>query len=156
MNVRKYYDVNNLITIFFSKYFLEQQLVFMSTATRSIAVLMLVGMFVQINSILVYYRLFYLNQKAIAETLCEKKTIDCCGQCFLHKKIALATDTQSASTEKSAQPKTLEELLNVAPGLLPETQRIHLPFSTGHTFTTGPASFLLDGIILQIDHPPNA
>ena len=127
----------------------------MSTATRFVAVLMLVGMFVQINSVLTYYGLFYLNQRAIAETLCEKKTIDCCGHCFLHKKIASATDTQSPSTEKAAQPKTLKELLSVAPGLLPETQRIHLTFSTGYTFSTGPASFLLDGIIFQIDHPPN-
>jgi len=68
----------------------------MSAATRSIAVLMLVGMFVQINCVFVCYGLFSLNQKAIAETVCEKKTIDCCGHCFLHKKIAATSDTQSA------------------------------------------------------------
>ena len=49
----------------------------MSVANRSIAVLMLVGMLIQINSVFFCYGLFYLNQKAIAETVCEKKTMDC-------------------------------------------------------------------------------
>jgi len=128
----------------------------MSAATRSIAVLMLVGMLVQINGVLVCYGLFFLNQKAIAETVCEKKTMDCCGHCFLHKKIAATTDTQPASSEKQVPAKTLEELLNVMPGLLPDMQHALLTVTTGHIFTSDHSSFLLDGVLRQIDYPPNA
>jgi hypothetical protein len=128
----------------------------MSAATRSIAVLMLVGMFLQINSVLAYYGLFYLNQQAIAETLCEKKTIDCCGHCFLHKKIAATNDTQPTSTEKQVPTKTLEKLLNAMPGLLTVIHHAHLTATTGMRFTSEHASFILDGVFRQIDHPPNA
>ncbi len=93
--------------------FPEYQHDIMRTATRSIAVLMLIGMIIQINCVFVCYSLFFLNQKSIAETVCEKKTKDCCGHFFLHKKIAATTDTQSAPTEKQMPTKTQEELLSV-------------------------------------------
>jgi len=136
--------------------FPEYQDHIMSAATRSIAVLMLVGMFVQINCVFVCYGLFSLNQKAIAETVCEKKTIDCCGHCFLHKKIAATSDTQSAPTGKQLPTKTLDELLNAMPGLLPVIQHAPMTATTSFGFTTSHSSFLLDGILRQIDPPPNA
>jgi len=117
---------------------------------------MLVAMFLQINNLVVCYALFFLNQKAIAETLCEKKTSDCCGHCFLHKKIDAANDIQSASTQKQVPTKTLEELLNAMPGLLPEIQHKPLTATTGHRFASPHSLFLLDGVMRQIDHPPNA
>jgi hypothetical protein len=74
----------------------------MSALTRSIPVLMLVGMLLQINSVLVCYELFYLNQKVIAETLCERKITDCSGHCFLLKQIQTTRDSHSAPSEKQA------------------------------------------------------
>ena len=128
----------------------------MNAATRSIAVLMLVGMLLQINSVLVCYGLFFLNQKAISETVCEKRTMDCCGHCFLHKKIAATSNTESASAEKQVPTKSLEELLNVMPGLLPDMQHPPLTSSADHQFTTSRSALLLDGVLSKIDHPPNA
>ena len=128
----------------------------MTKATRYIAVLMLVAMLLQINSIFVCYGLFFFNQKAIAEAVCEKKTMDCCGHCFLYKKIVATSDTQSASTEKQVPTKTQEELLNAMPGLLPDMQNAPLAATTGPIFTLSHSSFLLDGVMRQIDYPPNA
>ncbi len=127
----------------------------MSAATRSIAVLMLVGMLVQINSVFVCYALFFLNQKAIAETACEKKTMDCDGHCFLQKKIAAASETESGPTEKQIPTKTQQELLNAMPGMLPAMQHAPLTATNSHIFSSAPSSFLLDGVFRHIDHPPN-
>ena len=128
----------------------------MSAATRSIAVLMLVGMLIQINSVFVCYALFFLNQKAIAETACEKKTMECDGHCFLQKKIAATSETESVPTEKQIPTKTQQELLNALPGILADLQHAPLTTSNSHIFTFAPSSFLLDGVFRQIDHPPNA
>ncbi len=128
----------------------------MSAATRSIAVLMLVGMLIQINSVFVCYALFFLNQKAIAETACEKKTMECDGHCFLQKKIAATSETESVPTEKQIPTKTQQELLNAMPGILADLQHAPLTTSNSHIFTFAPSSFLLDGVFRQIDHPPNA
>ena len=128
----------------------------MTGRTRSIAVLMLVGMLLQVNCVFVYYGLFFLNQKAIAETCCEKKTTDCCGHCFLQKKIASANETTSATSGKRTSTRTLEEQLNPMPGLLPDFQHPPLTISTGYRFISGRVPFLSDGILLRIDHPPNA
>ncbi|MEI7787312.1 MAG: hypothetical protein WCI23_01610 [Chlorobiaceae bacterium] len=128
----------------------------MRAATRSIAVLMLIGMLLQINGVFVCYGLFFLNQKAIAETVCEKKNMDCCGHCFLHKTIAATSDTKPASSEKQLPTKTLEELFNLMPGLLPDIHHAHVTAAAGHIFTSNLSSFLLDGVLRHIDHPPNA
>ena len=113
----------------------------MSAATRSIAVLMLVGMLFQINSVFVCYGLFFLNQKSIAETVCEKKTMDCCGHCFLHKKIAATSETQPAPTEKQVPTKTQEELLNAMPGVLADMQPALKTESNSRIFTAVHSSF---------------
>ena len=116
---------------------------------------MLVGMLFQINSVFVCYGLFFLNQKSIAETVCEKKTMDCCGHCFLHKKIAATSETQPAPTEKQVPTKTQEELLNAMPGVLADMQPALKTESNSRIFTAVHSSFLLDGVFRQIDHPPN-
>jgi hypothetical protein len=128
----------------------------MSTVTRSIAIFTLVGLFLQTNCVLVCYGLFFLNQKAIAESACEKKTLDCCGRCFLHKQIASSTDTKPASAEKQLPTKTLEQLLSAMPGLVTNMQHPLLTTNTAHSFTSAPPSFILDGVLRKIDHPPNA
>jgi hypothetical protein len=150
------YDFNNSSAIFKIKRHTSKTAdFFMNAATRSIAVLMLVGMLLQINSVFVCYGLFFLNQKAIAETVCEQKTMDCCGQCFLHKKIASTTDTQPASHEKHVPTKTQEELLNAMPGLLADLHHTPLTAAVSHRFTSQHSCYLLDGVFRQIDHPPN-
>ncbi|NTW49746.1 MAG: hypothetical protein HGB19_08490 [Chlorobiales bacterium] len=128
----------------------------MIPAIRYIAVLMLIGMFLQINCVCVYYGLFSLNQKAIAESVCEKKTMDCSGRCYLQKKIDVSTDSHPATSERQPSTKTLEDLLNTMPGLLPDDQLSQLTSSIGNRFDSGAASFLPDGVTRLIDHPPNA
>jgi len=128
----------------------------MSALTRSIAVLMLVGMLMQINSVLLCYGLFYLNQKTISETLCERKMRDCSGHCFLLKQINTTNDSHSAPSEKQASTKALEELLNAMPGLLPDRQRSPLSILTGARFASSQPPLLPEGVKFQIDHPPKA
>ncbi len=128
----------------------------MSALTRSIAVLMLVGMLMQINSVLLCYGFFYLNQKVIAETLCERKMTDCSGHCFLLKQISTTTDSHSVPSEKQPSTKVLEELLNAMPGLLPDHQYSSLSISTGSMFASAQPLLLPEGVTLQIDHPPKA
>ena len=113
-------------------------------------------MLLQINSIFVCFGLFAFNQKVIAETLCERKIKDCCGHCFLLKKINTSNDTQSVPSGKQASTKTLEELLNAMPALLPDFQHTPQSIDTGNRYISGRASFLSDGVKFQIDHPPKA
>jgi hypothetical protein len=128
----------------------------MISANRYISVLMIIGMLMQINVVMTCYGLYFVNRKAIAETSCEKKVKDCCGHCFLKKKIAAATDDPATPSEKQIPSKTLEELLGSQPGMLPGAvypfAKIPLivSYSSRHTF------FLLDGASRKIDHPPNA
>ncbi len=128
----------------------------MSVLTRSIAVMTLCGILLQISSVLVCFGLFTFNQKVIAETLCERKVTDCCGHCFLLKKINTTNDIQSLPSGKQASTKTLEELLNAMPAILPHLQVAPLRISTYNTFASGRASFFSDGVQVQIDHPPKA
>ena len=128
----------------------------MSELTRSIAVLMLCAMFLQISSVPVCFGLFAFNQKVIAETLCERKVMDCCGHCFLLKKINATNDIQSAPSGKQASTKTLEELLDAMPAMLPKLQSAPQRISTGNKFISHGTSFLPDGVKVQIDYPPKA
>lgn len=128
----------------------------MISANRYISVLMVIGMLLQINVVPVCYGLYFLNRKAIAEKVCEKKVTHCNGHCFLKKKITEATDAPATPSEKQFPSKTLEELLGSQPGMLPcavhSFSKIPLivSYSSRHTF------FLLDGATEKIDHPPNA
>jgi hypothetical protein len=128
----------------------------MASVTRYIAVIMLVGMLLQTNCVGVYYGLFFLNQKAISETVCEKKVANCCGHCYLKKQIDATNDPQPASPERQTSTKTLEDLLNSLSGLLPETDNALPQSSEGNSFTAHPACLLPEGIAQPIDHPPNA
>ena len=128
----------------------------MSAQTRSITVLMLFGMLLQINSVLVCFGLFAVNQKVIAAKLCERKMTDCCGHCFLMKKINTTSDTQSAPSGKQASAKALEELFNAMPALLPDFHRSLQSESVGKRFASNRASFLPDGVRSRIDHPPKS
>ncbi len=128
----------------------------MRALTRSVAMMMLCGMFLQINIVLICFGLFAYNQKVIAETLCEGKVMDCSGHCFLLKKINTANDIESAPTGKKASTKTLEELLNAMSAALPKLQLALHRLSGDNTFTSARASFLPDGVKLRIDHPPKA
>jgi len=116
----------------------------MNALTRSIAVMMLCVMLLQINSVLVCFWLFAFNQKVK----------DCCGHCFLLKKIDAANDIPSDPSGKQASTKTLEELLNAMPAILPKLQLAFQSLSTGNNFALGQAFFLPDGVKFQIDHPP--
>jgi len=126
----------------------------MNALTRSIAVVMLCVMCLQINCVLVCFWLFAFNQKVIAETLCERKVKDCSGHCFLLKKIDAANDIQSDPSGKQVSTKTPEELLNAMPAILPKLQPAFQSISTVNKFVSDRASFLPGGETFQIDHPP--
>lgn len=128
----------------------------MSALIRSIAVLMFVGMLMQINSVLLCCGLFYFNQKTISETLCERKMRECGGHCFLLKQINTTHDSHSAPSEKQASTKAFEELLNAMPGMLHDRQRSPLSAEPGNRFASAHPPLLPEGIKLQIDHPPKA
>lgn len=128
----------------------------MVSGARYIIILMLVGMLLQINCVCVYYGLFFLNQKAISESVCEKRTMDCRGRCYLKKNVEAAHDSQPASSGQQSSSKTLEDLLNVMHGLLPGSEQSSPSSSTGNHFAQNPVSFLPDGITPPIEHPPNA
>ena len=128
----------------------------MVPANRYIAVLMIIGMLLQINVVLGCYGLYFLNRKAISETVCEKKVRDCCGHCFLRKKIAAATEEPSAPTEKNHPSKNLQEVLDAMPGMLPCMVASTLKIPLNHVYTSLQPLFLLDGVAAKIDHPPNA
>jgi hypothetical protein len=128
----------------------------MISAKQYISIPVLIGMLLQINCVFVYYGLFRINQKAIAENLCEKKTMHCGGHCFLKKKIDAVSDTQQATPEKQSSTKTLEEMLNTMHGLLPDNRQSTLTASAVYRNLHDHAPCLSDGAILPIDQPPEA
>lgn len=126
----------------------------MVSVNRYTAVLVLFGLLVQINCVFAYYGLFFLNQKAIAESVCEKRTKDCCGHCFLQKKIDASQDSQTATSEKPTSTRSLNDMLDLMHGLQPEDQKPHPISSTVNRFACDAAAILPSGDIRQIDHPP--
>ncbi|NTW54471.1 MAG: hypothetical protein HGB15_06895 [Chlorobaculum sp.] len=129
----------------------------MGSFKRHIVVLTLLAMFVQINGVLACYGIFYLNRKAIAEKLCEKKTKNCCGHCFLQKKVAAASE-ESRPEESGNQPppKSLEELLDFAQGIEPESRQGWNAPVFGRKFIDCFTCNLRTGALPGIDHPPKA
>jgi hypothetical protein len=127
----------------------------MRSLNRHIVVLTLLAMFVQINGVLTCYGLFYLNRKAIAEKLCEKKTKSCCGHCFLKKKIAATSDdTTPADSRNQPPPKSLDELLDMAQGIEPENRQGWKSPVSGRKFNDYLIYTLRTGALPGIDHPP--
>jgi hypothetical protein len=128
----------------------------MGLLNRNIVILTLLGMLMQINCVMTYYGLFLLNRKAIAETVCEKKTDDCCGHCFLQKKIDAEHDPQPATSDKPASTKSLDDMLDMMHGLEPASLQPHLATSACKRFYDPSYSNLLNGSLRSIDHPPEA
>jgi hypothetical protein len=126
----------------------------MDSFKRHIVVLTLLAMFVQINGVLACYGIFYLNQKAIAEKLCEKKTKNCCGHCFLKKKIAATSeDSHSADTSKPSS-KSLDELQEMAQGIEQKVPKLWNVSASSLKFADHTNYTLRVGALPGIDHPP--
>lgn len=125
---------------------------------RYIVVLTLFAMFVQINCVLACYGLFFLNRKAIAATVCEKKTRNCCGHCFLQKKVAAASDDEPRpeDSRQNTATKSLAEQLDMVLGVKPENRHFWNAPVAGRKFTDCPDCNLLGGSSPGIDHPPKA
>ena len=129
----------------------------MRSFKRHIVVLTLLVMFVQINGVLACYGIFYLNRKAIAEKLCEKKTKNCCGHCFLKKKIAAAAD-ESRPAESSNQPstKSFDELRDMTQGIESQSRQGWRAPVADRKFIDCLTCNLRTGALPGIDHPPKA
>lgn len=128
----------------------------MNSANRYIIFLLLAGMLLQINSVVACYLLFFLNRKAIAETVCEKKTRACSGHCFLKKKMAETVENGAQHSDKPSSAKSPEELLHSITGLEPDRKyalRISLSACLSGIYTS---PILLDGVKGKIDRPPKA
>jgi hypothetical protein len=137
-------------------YFFSRQPSFMDSFKRHIVVLTLLAMFAQINGVLACYGIFYLNRKAIAEKLCEKKTKNCCGHCFLKKKIAAASaDSHPADTSKPFS-KSFDELLDMAQGIEHKVRQFWNVTVSSQKFADCNNYTLRAGALPGIDHPPKA
>jgi hypothetical protein len=128
----------------------------MGLRNRNIVILTILGMLLQINCVLTYYGLFYLNRKAIAESVCEKKTEDCSGHCFLQKKIDAEHDPQPTASGNKASTKSIEEMLDMMHGLEPVNLHPDLASSSGKTYYDLSTYDLRTGSLRRIDHPPEA
>jgi hypothetical protein len=127
----------------------------MGSFKRHIVVLTLLAMFVQINGVLACYGLFLLNRKAIAATLCEKKTRNCCGHCFLQKKVAAASDESRPEDSRNQPPSnSFEKFLDLVQGIEPDgRQGWNVPV-VGRKFIDNLNCNLRTGALPGIDHPP--
>lgn len=102
---------------------------------------------VQVNGTLFSVVLFTLNQREIATQLCERRTADCCGKCYLAKTIA----KQDGSADRTAAKLTLAEpnieatIPSGAALRSPEQKNIFLSFE---------ALQILSGFPLPQTHPP--
>jgi hypothetical protein len=128
----------------------------MISVTRSIAILVLLGIMAQINCVAVYCGLFSMNRKAIAAAVCEKKTMDCCGHCFLKKKIASTQENQPASSEKTPPNKSAEDLLSMFLALEPDGQMPFIKAVNATPFYFFCANDPDEGHLRSIYHPPDA
>jgi hypothetical protein len=128
----------------------------MASRTRSLVILLLAGMMAQISCVQVYRVLFAMNRKAISERLCEKRTRDCCGKCFLQKKIASAQDAVGETpAEKSTSTKTPIDPPELMPGLEPNVNRLEVLIESRTIPASVQSVALPEGHDLPIDHPPD-
>ena len=128
----------------------------MAFRTRSLVILLLAGMMAQISCVQVYRVLFEMNRKVIAERLCERRTRDCCGKCFLQKKIASAqNDVAETPSEKSSSTKTTVDPPELMPGLEPNIDRLEVLIESRSIPASAQGSALPDGYGQPIDHPPD-
>jgi len=127
----------------------------MVSSTRSVIVLLLFGMMAQINCVAVYCGLFSMNRSAIARTVCEKRTKNCCGRCFLNKTIASAQESQQDSPEKAPSNKSIDQAPDPMPGLEPGQYPIPHPSANAVPKGLSGSWALDDGVLHPIDHPPD-
>jgi len=128
----------------------------MSSFNRHIVFMVLLCMVVQLNGVLACYGLFFLKRKVIAETVCEKKTRNCCGHCFLKKKIVEASGSRPEDSRQHSASKSLDEQLSVMEGVAPDSQlSFGVPVSA-RRFAVCQHCDLRTGFVPWIDHPPEA
>jgi hypothetical protein len=118
--------------------------------------MVLICMFVQINAVFACYGLFFLNRKVIAESLCEKKTRNCCGHCFLQKKVAQASSSRQEDSTEHPVPKSLDEYLSLIQGVEPENRHSLNVSIASRKFEHSLICTLCKGSLPGIDHPPKA
>ena len=127
----------------------------MSLANRTLVILLLAGMMVQISCVQVYRVLFAMNRKAIAERLCEKRTMECGGCCFLHKKIASEQESRETPADNSMPSKPLPDSMELMPGLAPDVPSFNLVRNSSLSFCVDGTAALTDGHAVPPDPPPD-
>ncbi|NTU53762.1 MAG: hypothetical protein HGA97_08735 [Chlorobiaceae bacterium] len=138
------------------RYFYGQpSIISMRHASRTIALLLIIGLMVQINYVATYCALFKLNHQSIVEKLCEKKTRTCCGKCFLNKKIAATAEqppsrNESGSTKSPPPPRSPESM----PALGPSRNQHHLLRSVCTGKLPGHCCFPVEGYPQPVYQPP--
>ncbi len=109
-----------------------------SCFSRIFAGFLLLSFFFNTNYVLMYYGVFSLNQKILAETVCEKKTEGCKGCCYLKKKIEQESkDDQSASELLKIKQKLSEFVICFAPFTEPKNTVFSLSSETSFQLSQG-------------------
>lgn len=114
---------------------------------RILHIALVVAIAVQVNGTLFSVVLFTLNQRQIAEQLCERRTADCCGKCYLEKTIA----KQDGGADRAAT-----KLVIVEPNIeatVPSYTHLQKPVSRSVYFTTGNYP-TLSGFLSSAKQPP--
>ncbi|HZV13565.1 MAG TPA: hypothetical protein VFA55_10150 [Candidatus Kapabacteria bacterium] len=114
---------------------------------RILHTVLILAIAVQVNGTLFSVVLFTMNQRQIAAQLCERRTADCCGKCYLEKTIA----KQDGGADRAAA-----KLVIVEPNIeavIPSYTALHSP-EQKNSFIPFVASRLLSGFPRPQTHPP--
>jgi len=114
---------------------------------RILHTVLVLAIAVQVNGTLFSVVLFSLNQREIATQLCERRTADCCGKCYLEKTIA----KQDGGTDRTAAKVAFAEP-NIE-ATVPSGALMHPP-EQKNIFISFAVSRLLFGFPRPQTHPP--
>ena len=81
----------------------------LKVVSKILTTVLLLTFFLNTNYVLMYYGVFKLNQTILAETVCEKKTEDCKGCCYLKKQIEQQSKDEQSTAELLKNKQKLSE-----------------------------------------------
>lgn len=123
------------------------------TSLKFFTVLLIGMMFMQTNYLLVYYGLFQLNRKTLAEEVCEAVVPDCDACCYLDKQM----NAEEKNTGSSAEPirkNVTRDKINLSDYVLTQ---IDLACASGLdylNYSRFTESLYQSLYLSSIDHPP--
>ncbi|MCB0723507.1 MAG: hypothetical protein KDC73_02305 [Ignavibacteriae bacterium] len=125
------------------------------TALNSIAIVMVVMLFLQTNYLLVFYGLFQLNRKALTEEVCEKKVEGCNACCYLNKKMNEDEQNSQTAPDPVRKPATKENI-KLSEYVVNFINLANISYNDLLNYTRISESLYSSGYFGSIDHPPKA